>query len=175
MTHPRMQKAAGFGPHWTWQYCKSAESSDQRVSATTSLSPHPFPGSDSTNRTILSRLTATSLSRDPHRVEHRLHRQHELDTSTGAPPHVHAQPMPIGIEDPVRLEQGRDAGAGGTGEELQKRGEVFGADALGGQRRVAQAVLLVWCGQAREVACWREGARGRGRVQRVHVAERRAE
>ena len=87
---------------------------------------------------------------------------------------MHAQPMPIGIEDLVRLQQSRDAGAGGTGEELQERCKVFGADALGGQRRVAQTVL-VWRGQPREVACRREGARRGGRVECVHVAERRAE
>ena len=82
--------------------------------------------------------------------------------------------MPIGIEDLVRLKQSCDACAGRTGEELQERREVFGADALGGQRRVAQTVL-VWRGQPREVACRREGARRGGCVECVHVAERRAE
>ena len=87
---------------------------------------------------------------------------------------MHAQPMPIGIEDLVRLQQSCDAGAGRTGEELQERREVFGTDALGGQRRVAQTVL-VWRGQPWEVACRREGACRGGRVECVHVAERRAE
>ena len=85
--------------------------------------------------------------------------------------------MPIRIKDLVRLEQRRNPGrrARGAGKELQERGEVFGADALGGQRRVAQAVrFVVW--EAREAAGWREGAaRGGGRVQGVHLAERGAE
>ena len=71
--------------------------------------------------------------------------------------------MPISIKDLVRLEQSRDARAGGTREELQERGEVFGADALGGQSRVAQTVL-VWRGQPREVAGRGEGACWGGRM-----------
>jgi hypothetical protein len=43
-----MQKVAGLGQHWTWQYYKSAESSDQRASATTSLD-HPTPRVSSTD------------------------------------------------------------------------------------------------------------------------------
>jgi len=65
--------------------------------------------------------------------------------------------MPISIEDLVWLEQSCDAGTGWTGKEFQERGEVFRADALRGQRRVAQTVL-VWCGQSREITCRREGA-----------------
>jgi hypothetical protein len=50
--------------------------------------------------------------------------------------------MPIRIEHLVQLEQRSDAGAGvrGTGKELEEQGEVFGADALGGQHRVVQTV-----------------------------------
>src|SRR5260370_28600172 len=118
-------------------------------------------------------LTAASLSRDPHRIKHSLHGQHQLNTSTSAPSHVHAQSMPIGIEDLVRLEQSRDAGAGGTGKELQERGKVFGADALGGERRVAQTVF-VWRGQSREITCWGGGACWGGRVECVPLAKRRA-
>lgn len=104
-----------------------------------------------------SLLTAVSLSGDPHRIKNSLRRQHEFDASTGTPSHVHAQPMPISIEDLVWLEQSCDAGAGWTGKELQKRGEVFCAYALRGKRRVAQTVL-VRCGQSRKIACRREGA-----------------
>jgi hypothetical protein len=39
---------------------------------------------------------------------------HEFNASTGTPSHVHAQPMPISIEDLVGLEQSCDAGAGWT-------------------------------------------------------------
>ena len=87
-------------------------------------------------------LTAASLSRNPHRIKNSLHRHHEFDASTGTPSHVHAQPMPISIEDLVWLEQSCDAGAGRTGKELQERGEVFCADALRGQRRVTQTVFV---------------------------------
>ena len=82
--------------------------------------------------------------------------------------------MPIGIEDLVRLKQSCDACAGRTGEELQERREVLRADALGGERRVAQGVR-VRRGQPREVARRREGARRGRRVQCVHPAKRRAE
>ncbi len=82
--------------------------------------------------------------------------------------------MPIGIEDLVRFQQSCDAGAGGTGKELQERGKVFGADALGGESRVAQTVLE-WHGQSREITRRGERARWGGRVQCVHLAERRAE
>ena len=121
-----------------------------------------------------SPLTAPTLSRDTYRIEHRLHRQHELDARTRAPADVHAQAVPVRVEDPMGLEQRRDARARGAREELQERREVLRADALGGERRVAQGVR-VWRGQPREVARRREGARRGRRVQCVHPAERRAE
>ena len=98
---------------------------------------------------------------------------------------MHAETVPVRVEDLVRLEQRRDARARGAREELQKRREVLRADALGGQRRVAQAVRVrvhvrgrrsATTTKAREVARGRErGARGGGRVQRVHAPERGAE
>ena len=58
---------------------------------------------------------------------------------------MNAEAVPVRVEDLVRLEQRRDARAGGAREELQERREVLGADALSGQRRVAQGVH-VWRG-----------------------------
>jgi hypothetical protein len=52
---------------------------------------------------------------------------HEFNASTGTPSHVHAQPMPISIEDLVGHEQSCDAGAGWTGKGLQERGGGYPA------------------------------------------------
>lgn len=48
--------------------------------------------------------------------------------------------MPIRIEDPMRLKERRNARARRTGQELEERREVLGADALCGERRVAEGV-----------------------------------
>ena len=76
---------------------------------------------------------------------------------------MNAEAVPVRVEDLVRLEQRRDARAGGAREELQERREVLGADALGRQCRVAQGVR-VGRGQPREVARLGEAARWRRRV-----------
>lgn len=123
----------------------------------------PCVSSTDAEKKAIPLLTAASLSRNPHRIKNSLHRQHEFNASTGTPSHVHAQTMPISIEDFVWLKQSCDAGASRTRKELQERGEVFCADALRGQRRVAQTVL-VWRGQSREITCRREGAYWGGRV-----------
>ena len=126
------------------------------------------------------KLTAAALGRDPHGVKHGQHGERELYPGARAPTHVHAKPVPIRVEDLVRLQERRDARAGGAREELQERREVLCAHALGGERRVAQTVRR---GARRrrgeeqpwQVPCWGKGARWGGRMVRVHAPERRAE
>ena len=88
---------------------------------------------------------------------------------------MHAEAVPVGIEDLMGLEQRCDARARGTWQELEERGQVFRAHALRGERGVAQGVRVA-CGrrergEPREVPCWREGVGGRGRVKRVHAPQ----
>jgi len=96
---------------------------------------------------VAQELTALALSGYPDWVKHGLHREHEFNTSASPPTNMDAEAVPVRVEDLVRLEQRRDARAGARGarEELQERREVLGADALGGQCRVAQGVR-VWRG-----------------------------
>ena len=79
---------------------------------------------------------------------------------------MHAEAVPVSVEDLMRLEQRSDARAGGAREEFEEWREVFRADALGGQRRVAQHMRVrVWCrGKPWEVASRRECACRGGRV-----------
>jgi hypothetical protein len=50
-------------------------------------------------------LTTPPVSRGAYRVQHRLHRQHKLNTRISAPFHVNTKAMPISIEDPMRLKE----------------------------------------------------------------------
>ena len=82
---------------------------------------------------------------------------------------MHAEAMPISVEDPVWLKQRGDARARGTRQELEEWREVLCAHAFRGERRMEQGIR-VGRGEAREVACGLECVGGGGRVQRVHAA-----
>lgn len=58
--------------------------------------------------------------------------------------------MPTCIENLVGFKQSDDARPGRVRKEIQEWGQVLGADTLGGERRVAE-VVLVRCGRSQEV------------------------
>ena len=61
-------------------------------------------------------------------VEHPLEGQANLDPETLAVTHVHAQPVPVRVEELVRVEKACDAGEGLAWEKLEEGRKVLRAD-----------------------------------------------
>ena len=76
----------------------------------------------------------------PHRIEHCSYRELDLDALVRVERDVHTNPVPVAIEESVRIQQACKAGNSLTWEELEERREVLRADPFRGVNGVPEMV-----------------------------------